>query len=202
MPVLQVSVLLLLAGVPQIAAQEPQPCTKLERLMRIFGVPCAQVENPPMFLSRSLLSASGNIYPAVEDPAQDKPRFDETLWQKDIWIEGERHIHGVEMHPKPNGVAWAEFEIPPGARFLLGVVGLAQYDGEPACRTLGKARARAAFYGIEPHLWTITPTRSHLVQVEIPDGAETLRLETDSGGSRDNTCDHVTWGSLRYASRR
>ena len=128
--------------------------------------------------------------------------FHRVGWQQEVWIANVRYEHAIGMHPGVNGgdqgSSWAEFTIPPGAKYFTAIFGMARQDINPA--NFGYAGGTVSIDGRQ--VWSGTLSGSMAVTVPsipIPPGARKLRLATDSLGTRWS--DHTTWANPRFSSR-
>lgn len=154
----------------------------------------------------ALITAEGCAVRLSPDPFYllDKPDFilrtanihgglqlGKVYWQNEVWIDNVRYFHALGMHPPDNGIGYAEFRIPNGAKYFQSVFGLARQDTSPT--SYGNAAGRIYLDGNPA--WEATVSGANLVRsarIPIPVGAKILRLEVDSLGT--NWSDQTTWG--------
>ena len=144
----------------------------------------------PFFLAnRQLVLTESNIHGRLQ--------IGKVYWQEEAWIGGERYEHPIGMHAPDNGIGYAVFSIPLGARFFTTVFGLARDDKNS--NSYGDAIGRV--YVDENLVWTSNTSGSkaiHAPAIPIPPSAKTIRLEVDSKGT--NWADQTTWGNPRFTS--
>jgi hypothetical protein len=127
--------------------------------------------------------------------------FHRVAWQETVWIAGVVYQHAIGMHPGVNGgdqgSSWAEFTIPPGAKYFKGIFGMARQDIHPN----NYGTAAGIIYIDGQMVWSASISGATAVEVPpipIPRGARILRLATDSLGTRWS--DHTTWADPRFTS--
>ena len=163
---------------------------------RGFVVRCCKNAGPPALVpdpfylsdSRALLIQESNVHGGLQ--------FNRVYWQPEVWIAGVRYQRALGMHA-PIGIGFADFRIPAGAKSFRSTFGLARQDTAPA---LGEAAGR--IYIDNQRIWQATvssASQTANVQIQIPAGAKTLRLEVDSLGPQGS--DHTTWADPRFMGR-
>jgi hypothetical protein len=157
-----------------------------------FFVPkfVASIAVPPIYLAKhpALLIRQDNIHGGLQ--------FGKVYFNSTVIIDGHDYTgDALGMHA-PDGVGYAEFQIPRGAKFFKSVVGLARQDINP--NNYGQAICRV--YVDQDLGWSqeLRGTSAKLVSIGIPSSARVLRLEVDGEGN--NWSDHTTWGNPRFTS--
>lgn len=116
-------------------------------------------------------------------------------WQPEVWIDNIRYEHAVGMHPPEKDIAYAEFKVPPGAKYFQAVFGLARQDTHPT--SYGNAAGRIFIDGSFVWAGTVSgPKALTTPRIPIPKDAQRLRLEVDPLGT--NWSDHATWGNAHF----
>jgi len=122
-------------------------------------------------------------------------------WQKNVWIGDKSYDHPLGMHAPDNGTGYADFKIPPGAKYFRTVFGLARDEKDPNPEKFGSAIGRIYLDG--QAVWesgVSGPAAIHSPAIEIRVGAKELRLEVDSQGS--NWGDQTTWGDPYFSAKK
>jgi len=151
-------------------------------------VPPVELHPSPYYLAEhpEALIRQSNIHQGLH--------FGKVYWQPTAVIAGVDYTgKALGMHA-PDGVGFAEFNIPAGARYFSSVVGLARQDstgdyGAATCRIYidGQLQWQAYLSGA-----AVTQTPN----IGIAPGSKVLKLEVDGGGSAWG--DHTTWGDPRF----
>jgi hypothetical protein len=151
---------------------------------------CAPRLSPdPFYLdeNRNTLVAQANIHGNIQ--------WGRVYWQPDVWIDNVHYIHAVGMHPPAEARAYAEFRIPPGAKYFQTAFGLARQDIYPS--NYGHAAGRIFIDNTLAWEGTVSgPKALTTFRLYIPAGAARLRLEVDPLGT--NWSDHATWGDAYF----
>ncbi len=102
-------------------------------------------------------------------------------WQTEVWIENLQYEHAVGMHAPDNGVGYADFKIPLGAKSFQTIFGLARDD--KSSNNFGNAIGRV--YLDNDLVWESAVSGAkamHTPAIPVPSGTKRLRLEVDSQG--------------------
>jgi len=120
-------------------------------------------------------------------------------WQAEVWIENLPYQHAVGMAAPDNGVAYADFKVPPGANYFQTIFGFARDDKNP--NNYGYAIGR--IYLDDDRVWESAVSGAkamHTSAIPVPIGTKRLRLEVDSQGT--NWSDQTTWGDPYFSGAR
>jgi len=151
---------------------------------------CAPRLSPdPFYLdaNQNTLLAQANIHGNIQ--------WRRVYWQPEVWIDNVRYEHAVGMHPPEKDIAYAEFNIPPGASYFQTVFGLARQDTYPT--GYGNVAGRIFIDGSTFWEGTLSdPKALTTPRIPVPKGAKRLRLEVDPLGT--NWSDHATWVNAHF----
>ncbi len=151
---------------------------------------CATRLDPdPFYLdaNQNTLLAQANIHGNIQ--------WGRVYWQPEVWIDNIRYEHAVGMHPPEKEIAYAEFKVPPGAKYFQTVFGLARQDTYPT--SYGNVTGRIFIDSSLVWEGTVSgPQALTTPRIPIPKGAKRLRLEVDPVGT--NWSDHATWGDSLF----
>lgn len=103
------------------------------------------------------------------------------------------------MHA-PFEYAFADFQIPTGAKFFHSDVGLVQDDASPVDFSVSSAVAYVEFDNDRQWQTELNGTQTFVrgPELKIPEGTRLLRLAVHGKGA--NWCDHTTWANPRFYS--
>jgi len=128
--------------------------------------------------------------------------FHRVAWQELVWVAGTVYKHAIGMHPGVSGSdvggSWAEFKIPPGAKYFSTSFGMARQDTDPT--SYGVVGGSILINGKQ--VWSGTLSGSMKLDVSpilLPQEATVVRLVVDSQGTR--WADHATWLDPRFTSQ-
>jgi hypothetical protein len=120
-------------------------------------------------------------------------------WQHEVWIENLRYEHAVGMAAPDNGIGYADFKVPPGAKYFQTIFGFARDDKNPN----GFGNAIGRIYLDDDRVWESAVSGAqamHTGAIPVPSGTKRLRLEVDSQGT--NWGDQTTWGDPYFSGAK
>ena len=122
---------------------------------------------------------------------------DKVYWQDEVWMGNSRFHKTLGMHAPSGNGASVSYEVPLGASWFKGLVGLAREDGSDKCK--GSATFRVLLNGTSVAKGELRGTWQrppHDVVVPVAAG-QLITLEVTDGGN-GYECDTLTWGNPRF----